>query len=68
MESRRMIDIGGARDGGGRAVLVATRLRNVVLRERVSCDVRPTRRIAAIFFPFLLAAITTSAFAQAATP
>jgi len=42
--------------------------RNVAGGVRVKCHVRPTRRIAAIFLPFLLAAITTSAFAQAATP
>jgi hypothetical protein len=43
-------------------------IRNVAGRDRVRCDVRPTRQIPAFFLTFLLAAITTSAFAQAATP
>lgn len=42
--------------------------RNVAGSTEVTCHVRPTRRISSVLLTFLLAAVTTTAFAQAATP
>jgi hypothetical protein len=43
-------------------------IRNVAQSGRVRRDVRSTRRFPSVLLAFLLAAITTAAFAQAATP